>query len=197
MAFRFIDPGPLLDRELELVAPSIERIDEMLESCAHPQCTSDPGTSSVTRDKLIEMLEQAPGGRQPADAKRGLVPQYHFWMRLRDVDGRTPVIRIAGRIGLRVGTTHDVEQYLGNFGYNVHPPARGHHYAERACRLLLPLARAHGMKTLWVTCNPDNFASRRTCERLGCKLVGTVMLPSWHTLRKRGDTTKCRYRLDL
>jgi tagatose 1,6-diphosphate aldolase len=87
--------------------------------------------------------------------------------------------------------------YAGNIGYGVYPPARGHHYAERACRLLLRLARAHGMKRLWITCNPDNIASKRTCERLGCTLGGIVTVPTGHPLYLRGDREKCRYWLDL
>jgi tagatose 1,6-diphosphate aldolase len=87
--------------------------------------------------------------------------------------------------------------YLGHLGYNVYTPARGNRYAERACRLILPLARAHGMKTLWVTCNPDNVASRRTCERLGCTLAEIVSTPPGHTLHQRGELQKCRFRLDL
>ena len=53
------------------------------------------------------------------------------------------------------------------------------------------------MRRLWITCNPDNFASRCTCERLGCKLVEIVRVPPGHTLYQRGEFEKCRYRLDL
>ena len=77
------------------------------------------------------------------------------------------------------------------------PPARGRRYAERSCRLLFPLARAHGIKTLWITCNPDNFASRRTCERLGMRLIDTVPVPDTDPLYARGDRVKCRYRIEL
>jgi tagatose 1,6-diphosphate aldolase len=98
---------------------------------------------------------------------------------------------------LRIGTTYDLETYVGHFGYGVYPPARGRHLAERACRLLLPLAKAHGLKRLWITCNPDNWPSRRTCERLGCTLAGVVPVPEGHALYQRGDRYKCRYFLEL
>ena len=104
---------------------------------------------------------------------------------------------MAGGISLRVGTTRALELYYGNFGYHVYPAARGRHFAERACRLLLPLARAHGMKTIWVTCNPDNYASRRTCQRLGSTLVEIVPVPPADPLYARGDHEKCRFRIDL
>ena len=108
-----------------------------------------------------------------------------------------PPVLIAGGIGLRIGHSADLEMYLGHIGYNVFPPARGRHLAERACRLLLPLAKAHGMTTLSITCNPDNWPSRRTCQRLGADLVGLVSLPNDHVLYQRGERSKCRYRVDL
>ena len=53
------------------------------------------------------------------------------------------------------------------------------------------------MSRLWITCNPDNLASRRTCERLGAKLVETVPIPKTHTFYQRGERAKCRFLLEL
>ena len=196
--FRFLDPGPLLDGELELVAPSARWVDDILAACHHPLTLRyAPAEGKVTRERLVDYLAGSPGGRQPADPVKGWVPQYNFWMRLHDRPGWPAPVRIAGGIGLRVGTTDSVALYYGHIGYHVYPPARGNHYAERACRLLLPLCRGHGLRTLWITCNPDNHASRRTCERLGMELVGIVPVPEGDPLYQRGDREKCRYRLVL
>ena len=62
---------------------------------------------------------------------------------------------------------------------------------------MLPLARKHGFKTIWITCNPDNFASRRTCELLGAQMIEIVDLPEDNEMYQRGEHQKCRYRLDL
>ena len=53
------------------------------------------------------------------------------------------------------------------------------------------------MQELWITCNPENVASRKTCERLGAVYIETVSLPTNHILYERGERQKCRYRLDL
>jgi tagatose 1,6-diphosphate aldolase len=196
MSFRFLDPGPLIDGELELVAPHARWIDPLLHACTHPLSIDDPSAQATSRARVTEFLKNAPFGRQPADPKRGWVPSYHFWMRLHP-GPQPPLVEIAGGITLRVGSNYELEMYAGNIGYGVYPPARGHHYAERSCRLLLKLARAHGMKRLWITCNPDNLASRRTCERLGCSFTGVVPVPPGHPLYLRGDREKCRYWLDL
>ena len=198
MSFTFLDPGPLVDGELELVAPAAHRVDDLMAACRHPLTVRDmPQESSLTRDAVEQFLRLAPGGRQPGNPSRGWLPTYHFWMQLSPVEqgGRRyePPLRIAGGLGFRVGMTTDIELYTGNIGYHVYPAARGNHYAERACRMVFPLAKRHGMTELWITCNPDNFASRRTCERLGGQLVSVVPIPSDHPFYARGERAKCRY----
>jgi tagatose 1,6-diphosphate aldolase len=195
MAFAFLDPGPLTDRELELVPPDARWIEALLDSCRHPECRSDPAAVAITRSGVVEFLKESPGGRYPGDPAKNRVPAYHFWMRV----ATEPLckISIVGHIGLRIGSTTDLERYFGHIGYNVYVPARGRHFAERACRLLFPLARAHGMSELWITCNPENVASRRTCERLGGELIEIVDLPADNGLYQRGERRKCRYRIGL
>jgi len=200
MRFAFLDPGPLIDGELQLVMPETRWIDDLLLSCTHPQTMREaPGDANMTRAKIMDFLRAAPFGRQSGEPATGRVPAYHFWMLVpRGVAGSgEPPIRLAGGVGLRIGNNPEIEMFSGNIGYHVYPPARGHHFAERACRLLLPLARRHGMDRLWITCNPDNVASRRTCERLGAKLVDIVTIPGDHPFRMRGETAKCRFMIEL
>jgi tagatose 1,6-diphosphate aldolase len=193
--FQFLNPGPLIDQDLELIAPESRYIDDVLAACRHPQTLSDaPDMARVTRHALQQFLESAPQGHHPGESHREHIPSYHFWMKLTGPD--TPV-KFGGGIGLRIGNTKNIQNYIGHLGYNVYPPARGRHLAERACRLLLPLARRHGLKTLWITANPDNHASRRTCERLGAIFVNTVPVPPENELYARGEIEKCRYRIDL
>ncbi len=199
MAFHFLEPGPLVDGELELVPPNAIYIDDVLAACGHPLTVRDAPKEAegTTREGLGRFLRAAPAGRERGDPARGWVPSYHFWMKLHPINGVPAPIRIAGGIGLRVGTNDEIRRYAGHVGYHVYPPARGHRYAERACRMLLPLAAAHGIAELWITVNPENIASRRTCERLGARLIDTVLIPTAHPFYARGERVKCRYRLDL
>ena len=119
------------------------------------------------------------------------VPTYFFRM----VDLNTGVE--IGRINLRAGFGEHVERYAGHVGYFVEPAYRGHRYAARALRLLVRIARGLGIDPLWITCDPDNIPSRRTCERAGAKFIEIVDVPADSILYQSGHRKKCRYRLDL
>jgi hypothetical protein len=69
-----------------------------------------------------------------------------------------------GRINLRVDSNSHIELYARHVGYSVEPIHSGNGYASRALRLLKPLALKFNLDTLWITCDPENIASRRTCE---------------------------------
>lgn len=146
---------------------------------------TDPGTLVDGELELI-LVEKYTG-----NPRLNFAPAYRFKM-VHTYDGRE-----IGRIDLRVGNTEDLRMYAGHIGYRVKEAHRGHRYAARAVRLLLPLARHHELGTLWITCNPDNVASRRTCELAGLTFVEIVKLPPGSDMYQRGDREKCRYKLAL
>jgi predicted acetyltransferase len=118
------------------------------------------------------------------------VPAYSFRM-LSQYSGQE-----LGTINLRIGATTHIEQYAGHIGYGVHPAHRGHHYAARSVVLLLPLARRCGIDPVWITCDPENIASRKTLEIAGAEFVEIVDVPPNCGIRRfGGKMRKCRYRL--
>jgi predicted acetyltransferase len=119
------------------------------------------------------------------------VPTYYF--RMVHADSGEEL----GAINLRVGSTPHVEQYAGHVGYGVHPGHRGHRYAARSLRLLIPVASKFGLNPLWITCDPDNIASRRSCELAGAQFVQIVDVPENCVIHRHGHRQKCRYRLDI
>src|SRR5688500_15918918 len=119
MTTAFLDPGPLVDDELELVSPHARWIDDLLAACRHPMTKRDaPKEAETSRESLERFLKLAPLGREPADGSR--VPSYHFWMKL---NGSAAPLPIAGGIAFRFGTTSEIETYVGHVGYHVYPPA--------------------------------------------------------------------------
>ena len=127
----------------------------------------------------------------PPDNERGYIPGYEFTIRFSE--NKKPV----GRVNLRIGNTERIIKYIGHIGYGIEEKYRGHHYAAKACRLIKQVALDHGLGTLWITCNPDNNPSRRTCEVLSCELVEIIDLPEDLDMYRRGERQVCRYRWDI
>jgi tagatose 1,6-diphosphate aldolase len=125
----------------------------------------------------------------PADPARGWAPAHHYTI------ARAATGEPVGLLSLRFGATEWLTRYAGQVGYAVAPAHRGHRYASRALLVAAPLAWRAGLVPLWITCNPDNWASRRSCELAGAELVEVVPLPSGNDMFERGDREKCRYRL--
>lgn len=139
----------------------------------------------VIFDGFIDIADLADGeielycaDKKPAIPEKKWVPSYVF--EIRQNNSRV------GEINLRIGYT-DGLYYGGHIGYGVDEPYRGHGYAGKACRLLVPVIRAHGMKKVLITNSPANIASRRTCEKLGARFIRTARLPEWHDLYKEGE----------
>ena len=98
--------------------------------------------------RLVRTAEENP--------ERKWVPAYYFAICLPD---GTKI----GDCDLRIGHNQNL-YYGGNIGYAIDAAYRGHHYAGKACRLLFELAKKHELGYVIITCDPDNTASRKTCE---------------------------------
>lgn len=139
-------------------------------------------TDFLKNDELQLVLERT----AEADPVRGWVPAYHF--AICSTGGMK-----MGTCDLRIGHNENL-YYGGNIGYEIDEAYRGHHYAGKACLLLFELARKHDLEYVIITCNPDNHASRKTCEYIGCELLEVAELPEGNDMREEGETEKCIFR---
>ena len=138
------------------------------------------------KDEEIQLvLEKTVDG----DKEKNWFPAYHF--SINDING----IKM-GICDLRIGY-HENLYYGGHIGDKVFKEYRGNHYAGKACLLLFQLAKKHHMQYLYITCNPDNYASRKTCEYAGGKLLEIVKLPEENDMRDRDEFEKCIYEFTL
>ena len=142
-------------------------------------------TSFLQNDEINLVLERTADGNE----EKGWVPAYHF--AICNQDG----IKM-GVCDLRIGH-NDKLYYGGNIGYRVDEKYRGPHYAGKACLLLFELAKMHQLEYVIITCNPDNYASRKTCEYAGGELLETVELPADNDMREDGETEKCIFKFIL
>ena len=116
---------------------------------------------------------------------------FYWWSIVDNIAGTC-----VGKISLRLG--HNYHSYWnGNIGYEVDAPYRGHHYAGIALKMVLPLAKAHGMDHLIVSCDEDNVASYKTIERCGGRLLEISYPPEDWVYYRPGLPRKRIYRIDL
>ncbi len=141
--------------------------------------------------------------RKKAELTDGVIDLFPLFVPPADPDlgfGREWIWRITlhgqhseiGQISYRNGESKGI-YYYGHIGYHVDPPYRGHHTAYRACCLIAPQIRLGGKSDVVITCDPDNPASRRTCEKLGCRLESIVDVPESFYEKYEISRIKCRY----
>lgn len=117
-----------------------------------------------------------------------LLPFYYYDISI----GYTAV----GKISIRIGENYH-SFYNGNIGYEIDKEYRGNNYAYRACKLVLQVAKAHGMNELILTCDESNIASYKTIEKLGAELI-EIAKPPKDYFAYREDMEKQRtYRISL
>lgn len=131
-------------------------------------------------------IRLVPAGENVADEECGSPGGFTF--DIYPVNSR----RAAGYVSLRLGESPAL-YYLGHIGYRVYEHSRGHGYAHKAVRLLLPLMREKGLLSVVITTNEDNLPSRATCEKLGCVLERVAPVPERFRGLCMGALTKCRY----
>ncbi len=129
----------------------------------------------------LEITERVPAGGD------GL-PFYYFDIRVNSVD--------VGKISIRIGENF-YTYYNGNIGYEIFEPYRGCGYARRACRLVLDVARFHGMTALYLTGAESNIASCRTIEGLGAELLEICTVPREYFAWRENMERQRVYRLAL
>lgn len=139
----------------------------------------------VTFEDFVDMPEQSDGeiyivcsDKKPGNPEINKLPMYYIT--IWTCHDRTNV----GDINLRIGY-NDEMYYTGNTGYHIYEQHRGKGYAVRACKLLIPLLKAHNMTHLLITNALENTASIRVCEKLGAKFIRTAPVPEWHILHTK------------
>jgi len=131
--------------------------------------------------------------KRPEDKEKKHVPGYEFAI----CKEGEKIGELSLRIGYGGGPYNSNLYYGGQIGYNIDEPHRGHGYVGRACRLVVPVAKAHKMKKLLITTSHTNNSSMRVCEKLGARLIRIVQLPEWNDLYNEGNRYQNIYEWDI
>jgi predicted acetyltransferase len=184
---------------MELVWPALEHLPSYAAALERGWSADNVRGAAAAAEELEHIR------RDPAGFVAGMVDREAKGGPLKLLDGtlapRLPGFRLwmwdgefCGSIGLRWQPgTEDLPPYcLGHIGYAVVPWKRNRGYATRAVALLLPLARAEGLRYVELTTDEDNLASQRAIERNGGVLYERFTKPA-----SFGGRPGRRYRIAL
>jgi len=107
------------------------------------------------KNELIERNNES----KSIDLKEDRVPQTMFWFY---VD-----YQLVGFIKIRHYLNDFLEKHGGHIGYAIAPEFRGKGYATKMLELALQEAKKFGIVKILITCDKENFASRRVAENNG------------------------------
>ena len=164
-------------RHLRLDRPSIERLEEYRSMIDMARARGESGdgynlpvTSIIRRQgpHYLRRLEEVEAGINLPDT---LVPMSTRW--LIDHEGR-----VVGETRIRHRLTPPLEIEGGHVGYFVHPDHRGRGYGREILRLALIELHRLGIDRVLVTCNADNFRSRRVIEANGGRFDHYTVSPA-------------------
>ena len=131
--------------------------------------------------------------KKPGDPVKNWAPCYYFAV----CKNGEQVGTINLRIGNGGGVKNDNLYYGGHIGYAINEEHRGNNYAAEACKLVLPIAKAHKMPKLIITNNYTNIPSRRVCEKLNLRHLRLARLPEHADLYKEGQRFVNIYEWDV
>lgn len=102
--------------------------------------------------------------------------------------------RVVGRVEYRFEEAKELK-YYGNIGYVVYLPYRGNNYAYQATQMLIKIIKERypEIHEIYITCNPDNLASKKTIEKFDVTYLGCIKVEKKHELYRLGDKEKDIY----
>ncbi|WP_457334434.1 GNAT family N-acetyltransferase [Rhizobacter sp. P5_C2] len=192
-------PGAVVPSPLSLVWPSAAHLPGYVAALergwsadnVRGQAAADEELAAIRRDgeaflaRLVDREAKGADVTLPDGSTVPRLPGFRRWL----WDGE-----FCGAIGLRWqrGTQALPPHCLGHIGYAVVPWKRGRGYATRALGLLLPQARAEGLRFVEITTDPENIASQRVIAANGGRLHERFTKPA-----QFGGTPGLRYRIEL
>jgi predicted acetyltransferase/GNAT superfamily N-acetyltransferase len=192
-------PSVVMPPPLRLVWPSAEYLPGYVAALergwsadnVRGKAAADEELDAIRRDgeaflaRLVDHEAKGADVTLPDGSTVPRLPGYRRWL----WDGE-----FCGAIGLRWqhGTEALPPHCLGHIGYAVVPWKRGLGYATRALGLLLPGARAEGLRFVEITTDPENMASQRVIEANGGRLHERFVKPA-----QFGGLPGLRYRIAL
>ena len=114
----------------------------------------------------VDVIKKHYNYRKGIDLIPGRVVQTTYWL----VEGD----KFIGQIGIRHSLNDSLLKYGGHIGYGIRYSCWGKGYGTKMLALALKKAKQMGLNKVLITCNDDNFGSRKVIERNNGKLENII-----------------------
>ena len=121
-----------------------------------PLETKEQYEKQLTSSKKPKFLTWLMWDRLAKNLEKGMVQQTTYWGIVND--------QVVGRISFRHKLTKQLREHDGNIGYAVRPNKQGKGYASEMLKQLLVKVKKLGYKKVLITCDEDNYGSRKVVE---------------------------------
>lgn len=159
-----------------------------------PMILTDKERQIVTFPLIDDDLELIFVEKRFAIAPDNEIPVYGFIMQNRGSGLEM------GAINIKAGYTENIIKFRGNIGFAVNKAFRGHRYSGRSCLLLKAILQSLNVNPVYITCNPDNVASKKNIETTGATFLEEIIIPdnsSYSKYYPQDSRRKLRFRWDI
>ncbi|MBO4913380.1 MAG: GNAT family N-acetyltransferase [Butyrivibrio sp.] len=159
----FVEPTMLFSDEITAYRQEMLDADSSFDGCFSMKGISDP------KEYVDCCINWANPSREP--------DEHGAWgtvlLAIRKSD-----MKMIGCMQIHNVLTQRMRDYTGHVGYSVRPSERGHGYAKKMLAKALDFLNAFGFEEVYVSCLPDNIASKKTILANGGEFAETVFLES-------------------
>ncbi|NQY80628.1 MAG: hypothetical protein HRT47_09970 [Candidatus Caenarcaniphilales bacterium] len=82
-----------------------------------------------------------------------------------------------GDINIKNGFSQNIINYRGNIGFTVKEEFRGNKLALRSVKLITPVLKFLELEKIYIICNKNNLASKKTIELFGAEFIEEAKIP--------------------
>ncbi|WP_162140239.1 GNAT family N-acetyltransferase [Haploplasma axanthum] len=138
----------------------------------------------IKNDKImLKIIEKNQGNENT-------IPFYYYDIYLLNTNKQI------GKISIRIGNDYS-SYYNGNIGFEINKDDQGNNYSYHASKLVIEVAKYHGMEYLNLSCEHDNIASSKIIEKLGSVFIEETVPPKDYVFYYEGISKHKIYRLSI
>ncbi|MEK9134718.1 MAG: GNAT family N-acetyltransferase [Patescibacteria group bacterium] len=164
---------------MQLILPSLKYKASYIEALEESKNETEETqlNKPAENQSFEEFVQQLNDNAKGINLPEGYVPATMLWL----IDKN----KVIGRVQIRHELNDYLMKYGGHIGYYIRPSKRMMGYGTKILELALVYAEKLGLSKVLITCDDDNFGSRRIIEANGGILENIITVEKGKPKRRR------------